>query len=75
MSSRAWGASAAILIQCLTLWLFLAPGRKVTHAPAGVRSAILMLLPNAAPPKAAPRPAPKTDIIRPRATAAGHSPR
>ena len=58
MSSRAWGASAAILIQCLTLWLFLAPGRKVTHAPAGVRSAILMLLPNAAPPKAAPRPAP-----------------
>lgn len=53
MSSRAWGASAAILIQCLTLWLFLAPGRKVTHAPAGVRSAILMLLPNAAP-----RPAP-----------------
>ena len=53
MASRAWGASAAILIQCLTLWLFLAPGRKVTHAPAGVRSAILMLLPNAAP-----RPAP-----------------
>jgi len=58
MSSRAWGASAAILIQCLTLWLFLAPGRKVTHAPAGVRSAILMLLPHGAPPKAAPRPAP-----------------
>jgi len=60
MSSRAWGASAAILIQCLTLWLFLAPRRQVQPAAQGARSSILMLLtlPNAAPPKAALRPAP-----------------
>lgn len=61
MSSRAWGASVALLIQCLTLWLFLAPGRKVTHAPTGVRSAILMLRPNPAP-----RPAPTVATARSR---------
>ncbi len=56
MARRAWGASAAFLIQGATLWLFLAPVRQAPQEPAGVRSSILMLLalPKAVPSKSAP---------------------
>ena len=44
MNGRIWAGSAAVLIQCLTLSLFLAPARNAVPTTPGARTAVLMLL-------------------------------
>ena len=44
MNGRIWAGGAAVLIQCLTLWLFLAPARDAVPPPQGARTSVLMLL-------------------------------
>jgi hypothetical protein len=71
MSGRIWAGGAAVLIQCLTLWLFLAPARDAVPTKPGVRTAVLMLLMppqpmppppiKAAAPQRQPRPTPQQE--------------
>jgi hypothetical protein len=47
MNGRIWAGGAAVLIQCLTLWLFLVPARDAVLTPQGARTAVLLLMPPA----------------------------
>lgn len=71
MNGRIWAGGAAVLIQCLTLWLFLVPARDAMPTKPGARTAFLMLLMppqpmspppvKAAAPQRQPRPTPQQE--------------